>query len=131
MCFQQIGKQGMSFSKSNLNLQNPPVWQTATEIYLRRLNQEGEPVTFRKLSKTPKGDYILTHPKGVLYKSQHCLTLITIKNISKKGDFIRAQHLGIFDAMGWIKFLPGKKTINHLAKPVVYVKQFYLTTSVT
>ena len=30
--------------------------QTATEIYLLRLNQEGEPVTFKKLSKTPKGD---------------------------------------------------------------------------
>ena len=31
--------------------------QTVTENYLRRLNQEREPVTFKKLSKTPKGDY--------------------------------------------------------------------------
>ena len=31
--------------------------QTITENYLRRLNQEREPVTFKKLSKTLKGDY--------------------------------------------------------------------------
>ena len=43
--------------------------QTITENYLRRLNQETEPVTFNKLSKTPKGDYFLTHPKEVSYKS--------------------------------------------------------------
>ena len=43
--------------------------QTITENYLRRLNQEREPVTFNELSKTPKGDYFLTHPKEVSYKS--------------------------------------------------------------
>ena len=31
--------------------------QTVTKNYLQRLNQEREPVTFKKLSKTPKGDY--------------------------------------------------------------------------
>ena len=30
--------------------------QTITENYLQRLNQETEPATFKKLSKTPKGD---------------------------------------------------------------------------
>ena len=30
----------------------------------------------------------------------------------QKIDFIRAQNLGIFDIMGWIKCLPGKKTIQ-------------------
>ena len=43
--------------------------QTITENYLQRLNQEREPVTFTKLSKTPKGDYFLTQPREVLYKS--------------------------------------------------------------
>ena len=38
--------------------------QTITENYLRRLNQEREPVTFKKLSKTPKGDYFFNTPKG-------------------------------------------------------------------
>ena len=28
----------------------------------------------------------------------------------QKVDFIRAQNLGIFDIIGWIKFLLGKKT---------------------
>ena len=31
--------------------------QTITENYLRTLNQEREPVAFKKLSKTPRGDY--------------------------------------------------------------------------
>ena len=39
--------------------------QTITENYLQKLNQEREPVTFQKLSKTPKGDYFLTHTKEV------------------------------------------------------------------
>ena len=30
----------------------------------------------------------------------------------QKFDFIRAQNLGIFDIMKWLKFLPGKKTIQ-------------------
>ena len=35
----------------------------------------------------------------------------------QKVDFIRAQILlGIFDIMGWIKFLPGKKTIQSPGK---------------
>ena len=53
----------------------------------------------------------LTHPKEVLYKSQHCLTLITTRTLPKV-DFIRAQNLGIFDILGWIKFLLEKKIIH-------------------
>ena len=34
----------------------------------------------------------------------------------QKVDFIRAQNLGIFDIMGWVKFLPGKKTIQSPGK---------------
>ena len=34
----------------------------------------------------------------------------------QKVDFIRAQNLRIFDIMGWIKFLPGKKTIQSSGK---------------
>ena len=44
--------------------------QTITENYFRRLNQKREPVTFKKLSKTPKGDYFFNTPKeSVLQKS--------------------------------------------------------------
>ena len=32
--------------------------QTITKNYLLRLNQEREPVTLKKLSKTPKGDLL-------------------------------------------------------------------------
>ena len=49
----------------------------------------------------------------MLYKSQH-------HNYNEKHfqkvDFIRAQNLGIFDIMGWVKFLPGKKTIQSPGK---------------
>ena len=38
--------------------------QTITENYFRKLNQKREPVTFKKLSKTPKGDYFFNTPKG-------------------------------------------------------------------
>ena len=58
--------------------------QTITENYLRRLDQEREPATFKKLSKTTKGDYFLTHLKEVLYESQLWFTLITMKDTSKK-----------------------------------------------
>ena len=34
----------------------------------------------------------------------------------QKVDFIRAQNLGIFDIMEWIKLLPGKKTVQSPAK---------------
>ena len=44
--------------------------QTVTENYLRRLNQEREPVTFKKLSKTPNSDYFFNTSKGgVIQKS--------------------------------------------------------------
>ena len=58
--------------------------QTITENYLLRLNKEREPVTFKKLSKTPKSHYFFNTPKEMLYKSQRLLTLITTKNTSKK-----------------------------------------------
>ena len=44
--------------------------QTVTENQLRRLNQEREPVSFKKLSKTPKGDCFSNTSKGnVIQKS--------------------------------------------------------------
>ena len=59
--------------------------QTVTENYLRRLNQEREPVTFKKLSKTPKGDNFFNTSKGsVIQKSASTLILIATKNTSKK-----------------------------------------------
>ena len=153
MCFQQKARQEMSFSKSNLKLQKPEdYWslllqkpelqktcvtitimkqanQTITENYWRRLNREKEAVTFQKLSKTPKGDYFF-NPKEVLYESQHQLTNYNEKHFQKV-DFLRAQNLAIFDIMGWIKFYLERKPFNHLAKPIVYVRQFCLATPVT
>ena len=44
----------------------------------------------------------------------------------QKVDFIRAQNLGIYDMIGWIKFLPGKMAIhspsknNSLCEPVLF-----------
>ena len=38
--------------------------QTITENYFRRLNQDREPVTFKKLSKTSNGDYYFNTSKG-------------------------------------------------------------------
>ena len=59
--------------------------QTITENYLRRSNQEREPVTFKKLSKTPKGDNFFNTSKGsVIQKSASTLILIATKNTSKK-----------------------------------------------
>ena len=46
--------------------------------------------------------------------------------------FIRAQNLGIFDIMGWIKFLPGKKTIQSTGKTNSLREAiFFSTTPVT
>ena len=91
--------------------------QTITENYLRRLNQEREPVTFKKLSKTQKDDYFFnTSKKSVIQKLASVDFNYNEKHV-KKVDFIRAQNLGIFDIMGWIKFLPGKKTVQ---SPVLF-----------
>ena len=65
--------------------------QTITENYLRRLNQEREPVFLRNYQKHKRVIIFLTHPKKVLasvdfnYNEKHV----------KKVDFIRAQNLGI------------------------------------
>ena len=34
----------------------------------------------------------------------------------QKVEFIRARNLGIFHMMGWMKFLPGKETIQSTGK---------------
>ena len=49
----------------------------------------------------------------------------------EKVDFNRTQNLGIFDIMGWIKFLPGKKTIQSPDKTNSLREAIYLTTPVT
>ena len=90
--------------------------QTITENYLRRLNQEREPVTFKKLSKTPKGDYFFNTSKGSVIQKSASVDFDYNEKHFHKVDFIRAQNLGIFDIMGWIKFLPGKKTIQSPGK---------------
>ena len=90
--------------------------QTVTENYLRRLNQEREPVTFKKLSKTPKGDYFFSASKGSVIQKSASVEFNYNEKHFQKVDFIRAQNLGIFDIMGWIKFLPGKKTIQSPGK---------------
>ena len=86
--------------------------QTITENYLRRLNQEREPVTFKKLSKTPKGDYLFKTFKGSVVQKSASVDFNYNEKHFQKVDFIRAQNLGIFYLMGWIKFLPGKKPGN-------------------
>ena len=90
--------------------------QTVTENYLRRLNQEREPVTFKKLSKTPKGDYLFKTFKGSVVQKSASVDFNYNEKHFQKVDFIRAQNLGIFDIIGWIKFLLGKKTIESPGK---------------
>ena len=90
--------------------------QTITENYLLRLNQEREPVTFMKLSKTPKGDGFFNTSKGSVIQKSASVDFNYNEKHFQKVDFIRAQNLGIFDVMGWIKFLPGKKTIQSPGK---------------
>ena len=90
--------------------------QTITENYTPRLNQEGEPVTFRKLKKTPKGDYFFNISKESVIQKSASVDFNYNKKHFHKVDFIRTQNLGIFDIMRWIKFLPGKKTIQSPGK---------------
>ena len=75
-----------------------------------------EPVTFKKLSKAPKGDYFFNTSKGSVIQKSASFDFNYNENTFKKVDFIRAQNVGIFDVMGWIKFLPGKKTIQSPGK---------------
>ena len=90
--------------------------RTITENYLLRLNQEREPVTFKKLSKTPKGHYFFNTPKGNVIQKSAFVDFNYNEKHFQKVDFITAQDFGIFDIMGWIKFLPGKKTIQSPGK---------------
>ena len=90
--------------------------QTVTQNQLRRLNQEREPVSFKKLSKTPKGDcFSNTFKENFIQKSASVEFNYKEKHFQKVG-FIRAQNLVLFDIMGQIKFLPGKKTIQSPGK---------------
>ena len=86
--------------------------QTITENYLRRLNQKRERVTVKKLSKTPKGDYFSNTPKGSVMQKSASVHFNCNEKLFQKADFIGSQKLRIFDIMRWIKFLPGKKTIQ-------------------
>ena len=76
----------MSFSKSNL--------------------------TFKKLSKTPKGDYFFNTSKGSVIQKSATVDFNYSEKHFQKVDFIRAQNVGIFDIIGWIRFLHRKKTIQ-------------------
>ena len=90
--------------------------QTITENYLLRLNKEREPVTFTKLSKTPKGDSFFNTSKGSDIQKSASVDFNYNKKQFQKVDFIRARNLGIFHIMGWVEFLPGKKTIESPGK---------------
>ena len=87
--------------------------QTITEDYLRTLNQEIEPLTFKKLSKTPKGDCFLI---GCVIQKSASVDFNYNEKHFQKVDFIRAQNVGIFDIIGWIRFLHRKKTIQSPGK---------------
>ena len=87
--------------------------QTITENYLRTLNQEIEPLTFKKLSKTPKGDCFLI---GCVIQKSASVDFNYNEKHFQKVDFIRAQNVGIFDIIGWIRFLHRKKTIQSPGK---------------
>ena len=90
--------------------------QTINENYLQRLNQEREPATFKKLSNTPKCDYFSNTSKGIVMEKSASVDFNHNEKHIQKVDFIRAQNLRIFDIMGWIKSLPGKKTIQSSGK---------------
>ena len=90
--------------------------QTITENYLLRLNQEREPVTFTKLSKTPKGDGFFNTSKGSAIQKSVSVDFNYKEKHFQKVDFIRARNLGIFHIMGWVEFLTGKKTIESPGK---------------
>ena len=86
--------------------------QTITKNYLRRLNQERELVSFKKLLKTLKGDYFLNTSKADVIQKSVSVDFNYNEKHFQKVEFIRAKNLRIFDIMGWMKFLRGKKTIQ-------------------
>ena len=90
--------------------------QTITKNYLRRLNQERELVSFKKLLKTLKGDYFLNTSKADVIQKSVSVDFNYNEKHFQKVEFIRAQNLRIFDIMGWMKFLRGKKTIQTTGK---------------
>ena len=90
--------------------------QTITKKYLRRLNQERELVSFKKLLKTPKGDYFLNTSKADLIQKSASVDFNYNEKHFQKVEFIRAQNLRIFDIMEWMKFLRVKKTIQTTGK---------------
>ena len=67
--------------------------QTITENYFRRLNQEREAVTSKKLSKTPKGDYFFNTSKGIFIQKSASADFNYNEKHSQKVDFIRAQNI--------------------------------------
>ena len=87
--------------------------QTITENYLR---QERQSVTFKKFSKTPKGDYFFNTSKGSVIQKSATVDFNYNEKHFQKVDFIRAQNVGIFDIIGWIRFLHRKKTIQSPGK---------------
>ena len=76
------------------------------KLFTKLKSREREPVTFKKLSKTIDFDYN--------------------KKYFQKVVFIGAQNLRIFDIMGRIKFLSGKKAIqlpgktNRLSEAILF-----------
>ena len=75
-----------------------------------------EPVTFKKLSKAPKGDYFFNTSKGSVIQKSASADFNYNEKDFQKVDFIRSQNVGIFDIMGWIRFLHRKKTIQSPGK---------------
>ena len=73
-------------------------------------------MTFKKLSKTPKGDYFFNTSKVSVVQKSASVDFNYSKKHFQKADFNRAQNLGIFDIMWWIKLLSGKKTIQSPGK---------------
>ena len=71
--FSKKGKEGNEFFEVKFKIAEVPCVtirilkqanQIITENYFRRLNQDREPVTLKKLSKTPNGDYYFNTSKG-------------------------------------------------------------------
>ena len=64
--------------------------QTITENYSRRLSQEREPVPIKKLSKTPKGDFLFNTSKGGVIQKSASVDFNYNEKHFQKVDFIRA-----------------------------------------
>ena len=97
--------------------------QTITEDYLRRLNQEREPVTFKKLSKTPKGEFFFNTSKGSIIQKSTTVNFNFNQTHYLKVEAVKAHNLGILDAMGWVKYLPGNKSIQSPGKVSTNIRE--------